>query len=346
MRKQTVLCVSPDPNDATSFYRGCGPLGEMRKQAPDFDFVPLPKGFTITWSVLQQADWLFLQRPFTEPHLRMAQMAKANGLKVWADWDDDILNIPRCNYTHKIYAARGARKNVTELMDYLDVVTVSTKHLAEIFGSPQRKNVFVVPNALNTYLFPLESRREFLKSKGVDSLKRKRVFWRGGRTHVQDLMTYMEPLTQIIDEHEDFEFGFVGDTDWPLLDAVEGKKNVRIYEAQDVVEYHRTYKGYGAQVAWAPLQYNLFNQSKSMCAWLEATYAGAAFLGPDFEEYQRPGIANYHDPSTFYSEMTELLANPDKCMDLQEQSIKTIKSQNLELKDTAKTRIELLRQYS
>lgn len=346
MRKQTVLCVSPDPNDATSFYRGAGPIGEMRKQTNEFDFVPLPKGFTITWSVLQQADWLYLQRPFTEPHLRMAQMAKANGLKVWCDWDDDILNIPRSNYTCKIYQAKGARKNVTELMNYTDVITTSTEHLAEIMGAPQREFVHVVPNALNTNLFPLESRLDFLKKKNVDSLKRKRVFWRGGRTHVQDLMTYMEPMKQIIDEFQEFEFGFVGDTDWPLLEAMEGKPNVKIYEAQDVVEYHRTYKGYGAQVSWAPLMTNLFNNSKSMCAWLEATYAGAAFLGPDFKEYRRNGITNYHDPSTFYDEMKALLSDPEKCMELQKTSIDTIIEQKLTLKDTAKQRIQILKQYS
>lgn len=347
MRKgqQHVLCISPDPNDATSFYRGAGVIGEMRKQTDEFDFTPCPKGMTVTWSVLQQADWMFLQRPFTSGHLQMAKMAKSNGMKVWADWDDDILNIPKSNYTHRIYAAKKARENVTQLMEYLDFITVSTDHLATIFGAPERKNIHVVPNALNTTLFPLETRKDWLK-KQSGPLKRKRVFWRGGRTHVQDLLTFEKPIVELINEHQDWEFGFCGDTDWPLLVALEGCPNARIYEAQDVVEYHRTYKCYGAQIAWVPLMHNLFNESKSMCAWLEATFAGAACLGPNFDEWKRPGINNYVDEQEFYDQMKSMLESPDMCLDLQEQSVKTIRDQNLELKDTAKTRINLLKKYS
>jgi hypothetical protein len=346
MRKQTVLCVSPDPNDATSFYRGSGAIGMMRKLTDEFEFAPCPKGMTITWSVLQQADWLFLQRPFTRSHLKMAQMAKQNGLKVWCDWDDDILNIPRSNYTHKIYLSKNARENITQIVnECADLMTVSTEHLAGIFGAPVRGNTHVVPNALNTDLFNLETRQEWLdKQKGP--LKRKRVFWRGGKTHVEDLMVYEDPIKQVINENHDIEFGFCGETDWPLLDALEGCKNVHIYEPQDVVEYHHTYKNYAAQVAWVPLKACDFNNSKSMCAWLEATYAGAACLGPDFDEWKRPGITNYSDESSFYDRMTELLKDNVKCQNLQAESVKTIIDDGLTLKHTASKRLELLRQYS
>lgn len=346
MKKQTILCIQPDPNDATSFYRGMGPIGEMKRQSyNDFEFAPCPKGMTITWSVLAQADWLFMQRPFTEQHLQMIAMAKQNGLKVWCDWDDDILNIPRSNYTHRIYAARGARQNVSKIMELADFVTASTEHLAYILGSDHRTNVHVVPNAINTRLFPLETRQEWLK-KQKGPLKKKRVFWRGGRTHVQDLMVFEEPMKQIINEHQDWEFAFCGDTDWPLLDALEGAKNAQIFEAKDVIEYHKSFKYYAAQVLWVPLMDNLFNQSKSMCAWLEGTYAGCAVIGPEFNEWKREGITNYASPDDFYKKMTGLLEDDELRLTKQAESVDTIINDGLTLKDTAKTRLELLKQYS
>ena len=83
-----------------------------------------------------------------------------------------------------------------------------------------------------------------------------------------------------------------------------------------------------------------------MCAWLEGTFAGCAVLGPDFEEWRRPGIANYSDQDSFYNQMKSLINNDDLRLELQKMSVDTIVEQKLTLKDTAKSKVELLKQYS
>lgn len=333
--KKNIIGIFPDPNDATSFYRGMSVMGQMRKiNSETFEYTPLHVGIKVTWALLQQGDILFLQRPFTPEHALMAEMAKANGLKLWVDWDDDLLNIPFSNYTHAIYASRKARENVKRCLDMADLCTVSTKHLRFILGD--RPNTHVIPNALNTTLFRLQKR--------IAPKKKRTIFWRGGKTHIEDLMEYGESIENVVVKHgENVDWIFCGEPEWPIIQRLSKYKQVQFVEAKDVIAYHSAYNHLQPDIAIVPLKNCPFNESKSMCAWLEATYGGAACLGPDFEEWQREGITNYKDPKEFEEKLNHMIENVEFCIELQNKSVDTILD-GLTLNDTAEERLRLLSQ--
>ena len=101
MKKKNLYTLIPNPTDGTSLYRGWGPLSRIKKHLPEVEFIVAN---TVDWSVLINCDGAFLQRPFTEGHLKICEMIKNMGIKLWVDYDDDLLNVPRSNPTFENYS--------------------------------------------------------------------------------------------------------------------------------------------------------------------------------------------------------------------------------------------------
>ena len=59
MEKINLLAVIPNTEDATSFYRAIGPLGQLRKIMPELNIISGVQRFT--WAVMQMSDIVFLQ---------------------------------------------------------------------------------------------------------------------------------------------------------------------------------------------------------------------------------------------------------------------------------------------
>ena len=89
MKNLAVLC--PSNTDATSFYRGIGPLAEIRRERFNLALTFIND---VNWSTLKLCDAAFLQRPFTSNHLKIAELVKRNQLPLWIDFDDDLFSVP------------------------------------------------------------------------------------------------------------------------------------------------------------------------------------------------------------------------------------------------------------
>jgi hypothetical protein len=62
-----------------------------------------------------------------------------------------------------------------------------------------------------------------------------------------------------------------------------------------IVDYLKFFKNLNPNIFIYTLQDNPFNAAKSNISWIEATYAGAAFIGPEFlPEFVQSGIINYN----------------------------------------------------
>jgi hypothetical protein len=70
-------------------------------------------------------------------------------------------------------------------------------------------------------------------------------------------------------------------------------------EALDPAEYWRFIYMTNPALVMVPLWDCPLNRAKSNIAWIEGIYAGAACLGPDWDEWKRPGIIHYQSPKDF-----------------------------------------------
>ena len=307
-----ILYATPNSTDAMAFYRGSLPLSQM-----GIDYTISKQ---ISWSELKRHDLVFVQRPHSEDQLELVKMAKKWGLPVVVDFDDWLCDLPRANPAHHVF--EGTRETFFEVMKLADGIMTATDHLANKCKE-HNPNVVVVPNAYDSKLFSYAAKWKE---------RTKVVLWRGGNSHLEDLMNVKEDHDRLIKENPDWLFVFVAQDPWWLKPA----ENLKHIGGLGIIEFMQSIYDMAPAIMHHPLTDCDFNRSKSMCSWLEATHARAAFVGPDFEEFKRPGIVNY---SSLYESISELINNTEKIGKCIDESTKYI-HENLTLKIVNKKRLE------
>lgn len=298
MKKKNLLIMCPGRDDATSFWRGVGPLSNLYKNFvyEKWD-MQLCKTKEIGWSDLIHFDVLFFQRPFGKGHIEVIKMAKNMGIKVWVDYDDDLTSIPFSNPAHRHYADVEIQKNISWIAANADWVSVSTKELANKYGL-LNKRVTVIENAWNDGLWPF---------RPVNSSTSKIILWRGSTTHDEDIDFYLPQMKQVSEEHPDWQWIFIGQPFWKVPDLI---KMHGIVDAMDMPAYVKFISELSPSITIVPLAPNVFNQSKSNIAWQEASFAGSCAIVPAWNEWERPGTLNYSsdEPNSFYQNMKKAIA--------------------------------------
>lgn len=325
-----LFCIIPNDSDATSFYRGATPIGALRKVAPFLNVTF--SGASVTPKDLCTADVLFIQRPMLAAHVSVAQLAKDLGAKVWIDFDDALLDVAASNPAAKVFNNPQTHRAIGDLIQIADLVSVSTEELKNIYSKKigLAHKYRVIPNAWNDYIqcYP----QPFKNSN--------RVVWRGSDSHLESLMEETASLNRFLEGTTHPEVFFMGHHPWYLK---QGLQNVHNVPHQEIFNYFRTLSEIRPAIAFATLHDSPFNKCKSNIAWIEATYAGATFVGPDFPEFEKPGITNYNSGSLGYMLTKQMESSTTKLQELHEESWEYIKA-NYRLSEVNKLRAQLLRE--
>jgi hypothetical protein len=283
---KSLLLNTPNPTDGTSLYRGYGPLGHLKEALPD---VKMMTSDAYNWAVFAMVDGLFMQRPYTDNHMQIAEMARASNVPIWMDYDDDLFRVPRSNPTFKVYSDENTKKRIAKLLAMASVVTVSTGQIKANFKG-LNENILVIPNALDE--------RTFNRRPEKMPLRNPMMLWRGSPTHDKDLAFYTEPMREVAREFPKFSWCFMGGAFWMTLEQMP-PENLIIADAVDPIEYFDVILKIAPAAMIVPLHNSDFNRTKSNIAWIEATYAGAVCIAPDWEEWQKPGCLTYRSESEF-----------------------------------------------
>ncbi len=284
-----IQVVCPDPNDATSFYRGVGPMSRLRKLYPK----EIHTRFIteMNWSTIVEADIVFMQRPFHSNHRSCASMVKGANIPLWIDYDDNLFGILSDNPVHGIYANPEVQQNVAQLCGMADIVTVSTSALHGVL-SKYSQNVRVVPNALDDQIC-----NSLLPRPVPDD---NYIFWRGTNTHERDLRTIEQELIELSYDAQlaNWKFAFVGYNPWWITEKMKPSQ-VLVSAGAPIVDYMRAIYDMQPRIMIVPLAKNTFNESKSNIAWIEGSYGGAATIAQDMDEFKMPGVLTYETPKEF-----------------------------------------------
>jgi len=333
---KSLVCVCPNFVDGTSLYRGIGPLSRLKK---DHNF-HLILSTVLDWSIIDQSDGLFIQRPALPQHVQMIEVAKINNYPVWVDYDDDLLNVPMENPTIDTYGRTDIKSNILRCINLATVVTVSTETLRLSLMSAMGKenlkcpDIVVIPNAFDE--------RKFVRSNHFGE-RSKTVVWRGTHTHIKDILDYAEPISQLMNEFKDWRWTFFGL--YPYMIQNLPTERVNYYQLTDPIRYMRILENLAPSLMVVPLSDNSFNRAKSNIAWLEGSFAGASVMCPDFEEWRNPGARLYSDSDNFYEVFKEMLtANDDYRTDLNSASWEYIQNK-LTLKTVNEIRFDILKKY-
>ncbi len=298
-----VLAYCPTPLDGTAYWRAASPLAQLRRMASDFQFTIVDKVHT---NLILEHDVLLLQRPFLDEHLVAMQTAHVLGRKVWCDWDDDILNVPINNGRVFTYQREKFKQNVRLLAQAADAVTVTCEHLAKVFRAAGCKAPFIVPNALDPTLE--------LQPPDSDKLPVRRVVWRGGDSHNQDLLEMGKAFTSVAQELEgEVLWHFVGFNPYWLLGGFPAQSAIVHGWIGDVVTYFRFISNLRPSIMAVPLVDDAFNRCKSNISVIEAAWMGAVPVVPKWlEGCDLPGAVTYKDNADFERALRDAACMPSK----------------------------------
>lgn len=299
-RNFNLLTFSGHPSDATTFYRCIGPLNALRQKRHGLQLTHLEK--EINWASLCTGDAAIFQRPTTKNQLQVAQMCAQHGMPIWVEYDDDFFGLPEENPTHDAYMNPEAHGVIRKICALADVVTASTAELAKVFA-PLNKNVRVIPNGLMTNMVG------FIPDHSGQP-RSDMVMWRGSKTHGIDLDAFTPEIIDASKANPAVSWAFQGWSTAKLTSGI-GPKAVR-GAMLDNLEYFYVISVVRPKVLMVPLADHRFNRSKSNIAGIEATYAGAVPVVPDWPEWQVPGWLHYApgDPASFRAVLQRAIDMP------------------------------------
>lgn len=315
-----LLCNVPNGKDATSFYRAVGPLSTLKN-------VRIKFGEEYDWSIISMCDVLFMQRPYNERHLNIIRLAKAQRKPVWIDYDDDLFSVTSDNPAHEVYANEDTQQKLEDIIQLADVITVSTEYLRISLQNRVNKKIVVINNMHNDIIFE----RPHIAPKNV-------ISWRGSNTHQKDLSTVAPEIVEINKKYNNWEWIFFGYNPWFVTDYMV---NTSIGSKTDIIDYFHMFASSRPAIHIVPLYNSPFNRSKSNIAALEAIWAGAVVIAPDWDEFKIPGVLNYRSNDHFKELLEWAINNKKEHKAINDAGWKHIKD-NLMLSKNTNKRMEIL----
>lgn len=293
-----ILYITPNAADPLAFYRGSGPLSSLRK-THDLDYIQLD---SLNWANIRNCDLVFMQRPFLPEHEQVVELCRQWKVPLAVDFDDWLYELSPDNPAIHIYQKN--RQSYHKAAEVADAVMVATEDMQKMYLEKFGIESTVVPNAYDTDIFTPRPLNDHSKI----------VLWRGSNSHTQDLFSVRSGYVELVKKHKDWQFLFMNCPPWFLGDDFD---NVKTLPPLNVLEYMHIIQSIKPAIMTHPLLDCSFNRAKSMCSWIEASHAGAAFVGPDFTEYTRPGLTQYkaNDGLSFFNAIDGLISQPERIIE-------------------------------
>lgn len=331
-----ILACVPLAYDATSYYRAYGVFPNLRKHyIPNLAVQNFIGGGKRTWAELLTFDILFMQRPAYPEWLKLAEYMKGLGKKIWIDHDDNLFDLPPYNRVVDTYNPT-VKKTMLDMLKIADVVTVSTPSLQKYFMDNFAISSIVIPNALNDELTPMAN--EYNKSLPIE-----RFVWRGSETHQADLMEYSVALINAMHNRPNTFWDYMGYNPFFVTMGFTPDK-WKYYLPEDIMVYTANLKSAKPQIIHVPLIEDGLNECKSNIAWIEATAAGAVCIGPNWPEWNKPGIINYDSVENYGEILLQPLQGHRLTMQERWEQSKDYIQENLLLTHVNRQRAEIINQ--
>lgn len=272
MKTRVMILNEPEAIGGVTWWRMYRPLVLLERAYGSNLEIQWNRGGNVLPIDLLTVHVVIAFRPSEPGQLAVLQMAKKHGVRIIADYDDDLLNIP---LFHSMYEALGLKAHITKgCIELADMLWVSTPTLAKALGHP---NTVVIPNSVLPEEVPDDP-----------NPLTKVAMWRGHWMHYSDLWHQESTYQDIMKRCSRFDWhGF-------LPPFQHDRDKVTFNVITDALTYFQTTRESGVNIVWKPLLDIPFNHSKSNIAWIESTCLGAVcltnFAGRPTWEYGIPKL--------------------------------------------------------
>jgi len=211
--------------------------------------------------------------------LEIINRYKRLGLKVIFDIDD-YWHLPSSHYLYKAYKAYHIPQQTEIILNQVDVITTTTKHLANKIKT-HNSNVHVIPNCLD-----IED-KQWKPNKTKSELTR--FGYVAGVYHMEDVRLLEMPIRKVFRNNIKASFTLGGWTDndhykeYERILSFDNKLPYKRVEALPVYEYGNAYND--TDVSLVPLVENQFSECKSEIKLIEAAAHGNPAIVSDVKPY-------------------------------------------------------------
>lgn len=340
-KKLKVICINSDSGGCFT-YRISIPFTEQRKYGVEYIAYPyLPRipegkgGVALETYIrfLLPYDLVIVQRCYKYEIMAITRhVCDILGKPLIFETDDDYLNIPSHNPCHAEMAVPGQDYKFKEILRMADYVTVTTDELKSVYYQ-YNKNIMVLPNNVeNVHFFkdigevdvdhgekfsPLITQGfmhfpSYVKREGA-ALKVIRIGYTCNSTHRADFETIKHQLFKVLEKKRNkvamIYYGDAPDARYPEgyffaqhVNAI-GKENVVSMPGSNYFMYLMNIRNF--DIGLAPLEFNMFNMSKSPIKAIEYASWGIPAVLPNYVTYTREFTHNknclvYDNSKEFY----------------------------------------------
>lgn len=225
------------------------------------------------------------------------------GTKFVLDADDDFWNIPQSN---PIWRQDNVESNIEQIQYCITntpYLVTSCPNLQEAYKKHRPElETYMLPNYIGGY-----------KHKAFDNGENVVISFFGGVSHKKDLEKsgFMEALRQIMKKYPNVSAGSVG-LELKLTGTLKKRYTFNPgLPGQDYVK--KLWPAINADIAVAPLEYNIFNRRKTNIKWQETALIPAAFVGTDIPPYkgtvenEKTGLLVYNSPEAWFDALERLV---------------------------------------
>ena len=200
-----------------------------------------------------------------------------------------IEDIPEWNQNRKSYENPSYQRNIKEIMNFCDEITVTNHFMKNYFSEKlKNQNITVVPNYvpkfwMDRFYDENQSKINFGKHK-----KKPRILYAGSGSHYGDgkLLDDLSELVPFIRKtYKQYQWVFLGGFPRLLEDLVKNGK-IEWHQWVDLLEYPYEIARLKPNVMVAPLRDNNFNKSKSDIKYREACAMGIPIICQDLVSYK------------------------------------------------------------
>ncbi len=302
-----------------AFYRGLAPMAALRALGHRTTALPTETGKIVRADV-SDADVLFVHRFAEEAVLRLARSAKAAGVVVVWDNDDDYGGLPRGTALHRKHGGIAWERRLAamrRLFALADVVTAPSRSLTETFAAAGARRTAVVENYVPREFI----RRDRRPHEGVVA------GWIAGLEHQLDvdrlqLVPVFERLLDAVPELRVRTFG-----------VNLGLRSERVTHVPVVPLLELTEAATAFDFGLAPLADIGFNRARSNIKLKEYAAAGLPWLASPVGPYaglgEKQGGRLVAD-DRWFDEIRRLAEKPRDRRKLQKQAVKWVAGETLE----------------
>jgi glycosyltransferase involved in cell wall biosynthesis len=211
-----------------------------------------------------------------------------------------------------------------KLMDFEEVMRRASAMMVTTFELRNyalefNQSVAVIPNAIKPSLFP---------QVRADKSNEIRMLWAGGSSHYADLAEVSDALTELMNVYPQLNFYFIG---VPFEGIAKRMPQDRVHKFPWIEPHGHGYRlaCMDADIGLCPLQDTVFNRAKSSVKYYEYSAVRMATVArniPPYSDDIRHDYSGmlYDTPSELYKQVSELIDNPVKRLQIAENAYKYV----------------------